>query len=195
MSDFSVAGIDIESMRMLLRTYAGIEKDEHGQNTPQRFLTMLDELTKCKDESDTHIKSCIKWSDFPAESRDMIMLESISFTSLCNHHLATFRGVAHVAYIPESTIAGLSKLARVVRHFARQAQVQERLTKEIGDFLEKVLQPQGVAVILRAEHSCMSIRGVEAHGVITTTSTMRGHFADHTRTAKAEFLQMIGMKS
>jgi GTP cyclohydrolase I len=194
MSDFAVDGIDIESMRMLLSTYAGIENDEHGNKTPLRFLTMLNELTQCKDESDVHMKSCIKWSDFPAESRDMIMLESISFTSLCNHHLATFQGVAHVAYIPEASIAGLSKLARVVRHFARQAQVQERLTKEIGDYLEHVLQPQGVAVILRAEHSCMSVRGVQAHGVITTTSTMRGHFADHTRTAKAEFLQMIGMK-
>lgn len=195
MSDFSVAAVDVESMRDLLQAYAGIADDEHGNKTPLRFLTMLDELTRCKDDSDEHIKSCIKWSDFPAESRDMIMLESITFTSLCNHHLATFQGVAHIAYIPEKAIAGLSKLARVVRHFARQAQVQERLTKEIGDFLEKVLEPQGVAVILRAEHSCMSVRGVQAHGVITTTSTMRGHFADHTRTAKAEFLQMIGMKS
>lgn len=183
---------DTEDMKQILATWAGIGEDEHGADTPARFLKMLDELTQCREAEEDHILECIKWKGFDADGmRDMIVVKGIPFTSMCNHHLVPFLGVAHVAYIPEAHMAGLSKFARVVRHFARQPQVQERLTKEIADYLEGELKPQGVAVLLEAEHMCMTIRGVQAPGTKTVTSTMRGHFADHTRTAKAEFMQII----
>jgi GTP cyclohydrolase I len=183
---------DAAAMRDLLRKYVGITDDEHGRDTPLRFLSMLDEMTSCRDADDEHMLHCLKWKDFDAESQDMISLERISFVSVCNHHLAPFLGTAHIAYVPDKKMAGLSKFARAVRHFAQQAQVQERLTAQIGNYLEARLEPKGVGVILKAEHQCMSIRGVRAENVVTTTSTMRGVFADHAKTAKAEFLQMIG---
>jgi len=183
---------DTTDMKQILATWAGIGEDDHGADTPARLLKMLDELTQCREADEEHITECIKWKGFDADGmRDMIVVEGIPFTSMCNHHLVPFLGIAHVAYIPEAQMAGLSKFARTVRHFSRQAQVQERLTKQIADFLEEQLKPQGVAVLLKAEHMCMTIRGVQAQGTKTTTSTMRGHFADHTRTAKAEFMQII----
>jgi GTP cyclohydrolase I len=185
---------DIKNMRDLLSRYAGVNEDEHGMDTPSRFLHMLDEMTACRNADDIHMTECIKWKSFPASSRDMVVVENIKFVSICNHHLAPFTGVAHIAYIPNEQIAGLSKFPRVVEHFARQAQVQEELTNDIATYLEKRLEAQGVAVILRAEHQCMAYRGVRSHGVLTTTSSMRGHFADHTRTAKAELMAMIGQK-
>jgi GTP cyclohydrolase I len=187
-----IAKTEVEEMRTLLETYAGIRDDEHGKDTPLRFLTMLDEMTACRSADDEHMLHCIKWKDFAAERPDMIITQGITFTSVCNHHLAPFLGKAYIGYIPNKRMVGLSKFPRVVRHFARQAQVQERLTAEIADYLELRLEPQGLAVILEAEHQCMTIRGVQAPGTTTITSSMRGHFAEHDRTAKAEFLQMIG---
>jgi GTP cyclohydrolase I len=122
---------------------------------------------------------------------EMITLEKIPFYTLCAHHIVPFYGHAHVAYVPDGSIAGLSKFARAVKAMARKLTVQEELTSEIADFLEEKLNPQGVAVVLRAEHLCMAMRGAQAPGVITTTSAMRGVFADHSRTAKAEFLAAI----
>jgi GTP cyclohydrolase I len=121
----------------------------------------------------------------------MVVVRNITFTSLCNHHVVPFMGVAHIAYVPKNAVAGLSKFARVVRHFGRQLQVQERLTAEIADFLEGTLSPRGVGVVVEAEHLCMTIRGVHSPGTLTTTSAMRGVFSDHDRTAKAEFLNLI----
>lgn len=183
---------DTVAARGLLERYAGIENDAHGGDTPKRFLRMLDEMTMCRDADDLHIASCIKWKDFPADDmQDMIALDNIPFVSVCNHHLLAFKGVAHIAYVPDRSMAGLSKFARVVKHFARQPQVQERMTKQIGDFLEEVLKPLGVGVILKAEHMCMTIRGVGSEGTMTTTSTMRGVFGNHSKTAKSEFLQIV----
>jgi GTP cyclohydrolase I len=175
----------------LLVRFAGLEGGEHGNDTPMRFLKMLDELTACKDSSQEHVDNCIKWKMFPAEGDEMVVVRNITFTSLCNHHVVPFMGVAHIAYVPKNAVAGLSKFARVVRHFGRQLQVQERLTAEIADFLEGTLSPRGVGVVVEAEHLCMTIRGVHSPGTLTTTSAMRGVFSDHDRTAKAEFLNLI----
>jgi GTP cyclohydrolase I len=188
----------IDTVTEVLQTFAGLNPEsDHGKETAQRFVQMLDELTKCKsngnyEQNKQHIQNCIKWKLFNADKQDMIVIEKIPFVSLCNHHLVPFMGHAHIGYVPQEKIAGLSKFARVVKHFARQLQVQEGLTNEIADFLEEKLeQPKGVAVVIRAEHMCMTIRGVHALGTVTTTSAMRGVFADHARTAKSEYMQII----
>jgi len=174
----------VKAAEVLLRNTTGLDtEDEHGQDTPKRFVEMLRELTTPKP---------IKFTTFASDSIDeMIVVEAIPFVSLCSHHIIPFIGKAHIGYIPDKKLAGLSKFARVVHHFARALQVQERLTKQIADFLEENLQPLGVAVVLRAEHLCMSIRGAQASGALTYTAAMRGRFADHERTAKAEFLAEI----
>lgn len=172
----------------LLNRYAGLQNDPHGAETPRRFLEMLSELTAHRDCD----MGCVKWKAFENEGMDeMIVVGDIPFVSVCNHHVIPFIGVAHIAYVPGMLIAGLSKFARVVDHFARTLQVQERLTANIGDFLKQSLDPRGVAVVLKAEHMCMTIRGVQKPGARTTTAYMDGVFGDHNRTAKAEFLRHI----
>jgi GTP cyclohydrolase IA len=120
---------------------------------------------------------------------EMVVARSIPFHSLCEHHLIPFVGVAHVAYLPGDRIVGLSKLARIVEHFARRLQVQERMTVQIADWLEAELEPKGVGVVLDAEHLCMTIRGVQKPGARTTTSALRGRLRDDART-RAEFLAL-----
>lgn len=181
-----------ELAKILLEYHAGLTSDEHGEKTPQRFVAMLDELTQCREPlAPNHEETCIKWSEFEDGMDEMVTVANIPFVSLCNHHVIPFIGKAHIAYIPNGNVVGLSKLIRVTQHFARQLQVQERLTAEIADFLESKLKPLGVAVMLRAEHMCFTIRGVQTPGTMTTTSAMRGVYADHNRTAKAEFLQIV----
>lgn len=174
----------VEAAEVLLRTSAGLDvNDIHGTETPQRFVNMLRDLTTPKD---------IKWKTFPNDGVDeMIVIEPIPFVSLCSHHVIPFMGAAYVGYIPDEHIAGLSKFARVVQHFSASLQVQERLTKQVADFLEENLKPLGVAVVMKAEHLCMTIRGVQVPGTKTTTASMRGRFSDHERTAKMEFLSHI----
>ncbi len=125
---------------------------------------------------------------------ELVLVRDIPFHSLCEHHLLPFSGIAHVGYLPASRILGLSKLARVVEHFARGLQVQERLTKQIGDWLDARLAPKGVGVVLEAEHLCMSLRGVEAVGSKTVTSSLHGLVRDDART-RAEFLDLTGIRS
>ena len=120
---------------------------------------------------------------------ELVLARDIPFHSLCQHHLLPFYGVAHVGYLPGERILGLSKLARVVEHFARRFQVQERLTKQIGDWLTDWLAPKGVGVVLEAEHLCMSLRGVEAPGSRTVTSSLHGLLRDDAR-SRAEFLAL-----
>lgn len=121
---------------------------------------------------------------------EMVLVRDIPFHSLCMHHLLPFSGVAHVAYLPGKRIVGLSKLARVVETFARDLQVQERLTTQIASFLREHLQPQGVGVVLEAEHTCMSLRGVQKPGSKTTTSSLHGLMRKDPRT-REEFLSLI----
>jgi GTP cyclohydrolase IA len=120
---------------------------------------------------------------------ELVVARAIPFHSLCEHHLIPFVGVAHVAYLPGERIVGLSKLARVVEHFARRLQVQERMTVQIADWLEGELSPRGVGVVLDAEHFCMTIRGVQKPGARTTTSALRGRVRSDERT-RAEFLSL-----
>lgn len=178
----------------ILVGYAGLEVDgPHGNDTPKRFLDMLSELTRCRGGmgDGIHDQSCIKWKDFPSDDDELITVGPISFVSVCNHHVLPFHGKAWIGYVPDGKVAGLSKFARTVNHFARQLQVQEELTKQIADYLEYRLEPRGVVVHLMAEHTCMTFRGAQSPGTLTASTVTRGVFADHTRTAKAEFLSTI----
>src|SRR5918998_858414 len=122
---------------------------------------------------------------------ELVVARSIPFHSLCEHHMLPFVGVAHVSYLPGERILGLSKLARVVDHFARGLQVQERLTTEVAGFLENELSPRGVGVVIEAEHMCMSLRGAAKPGTRTVTSALRGLVRDDPRT-RQEFLSLTG---
>lgn len=127
---------------------------------------------------------------FPNEGYDeMVLLKDIPFHSLCMHHVLPFHGVAHVAYLPSERIVGLSKLARVVEMFSRDLQVQERLTTQIADWVSDELRPKGVGVVLEAEHTCMSLRGVQKFGALTVTSALEGQIRDDPRT-RQEFLAL-----
>ena len=125
---------------------------------------------------------------------ELVLARSIPMRSVCEHHLLPFIGVAHVGYLPGDRILGLSKLARVVELFARRAQVQERLTKQVADWLDTHLRPRGVGVVIEAEHLCMSLRGVQAIGAKTVTSTLLGTLRDDAR-SRAEFLAVAGVGS
>ena len=122
---------------------------------------------------------------------ELVVACDIPFHSLCRHHLLPFVGVAHVGYLPGERILGLSKLARVVESFARGLQTQERLTKQVANWLEDHLHPKGVGVVLEAEHLCMTLRGVQAAGARTLTSTLLGTLRDDPR-SRAEFLGLVG---
>lgn len=122
---------------------------------------------------------------------ELVIVREIPVQSLCAHHLLPFTGVAHVAYLPDERILGLSKLARAVEMFARGLQVQERLTSQVGAWLNENLRPKGVGVVIEAEHLCMSLRGVQARGARTVTSSLHGLVRDDART-RAEFLALAG---
>ena len=122
---------------------------------------------------------------------ELVLVRGIPMRSVCEHHLLPFVGVAHVGYLPGRRILGLSKLARVVEHLGRRPQVQERLTKQVADWLDQQLQPQGVGVVIEAEHTCMTLRGVRAAGSSTITSALTGSIRDDPRT-RQEFLALAG---
>lgn len=125
---------------------------------------------------------------------ELVVVSDIAFSSLCEHHLLPFVGVAHVAYLPGERIVGLSKLPRLVEHRARRLQVQERLTTEVADWLEQTLRPRGVGVVMEATHMCMSLRGVRQPGARTTTSALRGRLRDDPRT-RQEFFELMGRRA
>ena len=133
---------------------------------------------------------------FPNEENydELVVARDIPFTSVCEHHLLPFTGTAAVGYLPGNRILGLSKLARVVELFARRPQVQERLTKQVASWLDDHLNPRGVGVVMRAEHSCMTLRGVRAQGSSTVTSALLGALRDDSRT-RAEFLSLATTRS
>ncbi len=134
----------------------------------------------------------IKSALFTEDYKEMVIVKDIELYSMCEHHMIPFFGKAHVAYIPNGTITGLSKIARVVEAFARRLQVQERLTMQIRDCIEKTLNPLGVAVVIEAQHMCMQMRGVQKQNSVTTTSAFTGAFL---RTAtREEFIHLIGSK-
>ena len=155
--------------------------------TPYRVERSLRFLTSGYDAS---VEDVINDALFQAEGSEMVVVKDIEFYSLCEHHMLPFFGKAHIAYIPNRTILGLSKFARVVDVFARRMQVQERMTSQIADALERVLEPAGLAVVTEASHLCMMMRGVEKQGSTTRTSAMRGVFRSDART-RQEFLEAI----
>ena len=156
------------------------------KDTPKRVARMYKELLGGMQENpEVHMKSV-----FTENYSEIVLLRDIPFYSVCEHHLMPFIGSAHVAYIPSGTILGVSKLARIVDCFARRLQTQERLTYQIADFLMGKLKPQGVAVILEASHSCMTIRGIKKPGSVMVTSALRGIFLKDSRT-RSEVLSLM----
>jgi GTP cyclohydrolase I len=157
------------------------------QRTPQRVAEMYEELTAgLREDPHAHV------TPLPGDKHDeMVIVRDIHFASLCEHHLAPFMGRCHIAYIPKGgRIVGLSKLARLVETFARRLQVQERLASQIADTLYDGLKPLGVMVVMEAEHTCMSLRGVRKTGALTITSAIRGGFRKDPRT-RAEAMALI----
>lgn len=155
--------------------------------TPKRVANMYEEMfAGLTEDPKQHLKLFDEFSN-----DEMVVVKDIPFASMCEHHLLPFVGKAHIAYIPSNNkIIGLSKFARIVDNFAKKPQVQERLTCDIADFLNDNLQPKGVAVIIEAEHMCMSIRGAKASGSKTQTSALRGIMRNDART-RAEVLSLL----
>jgi GTP cyclohydrolase I len=154
--------------------------------TPERVGRALRFLTRGYAEDP---KSVINGAMFTEDYSEMIVLKDVDFFSLCEHHILPFFGKAHVAYIPTHKIVGISKLARLVEVYARRLQVQERMTTQIANTLMEELDPQGVGVVLQAEHLCMRMRGVEKQNSIVVTSTMLGVFRSHQET-RQEFMSL-----
>lgn len=169
----------------------GEDPDREGlKNTPERVAKAMQFMTMGYSQNPCEIINSAK---FREEYRQMVIVKDIDFYSLCEHHMLPFFGKAHVAYIPNGYITGLSKIARVVEAFSRRLQVQERLTTQIRNCLQDCLNPLGVAVVIEAQHMCMQIRGVQKQNSVTTTSAFTGIFLDHLHT-REEFVHLIGSK-
>jgi GTP cyclohydrolase I len=160
--------------------------DPHVADTPRRVAAAYRELLTPRE---------FDLTTFPNDEGydELVLARDIPFHSLCQHHLLPFKGVAHVGYLPGERILGLSKLARVVELFARNLQVQERLTKQVADWLEEHLAPKGVGVVLEAEHLCMTLRGVQASGSRTVTSALHGLLREDSR-SRTEFFALAGVQ-
>lgn len=155
--------------------------------TPQRVAKSMDFLTSGYRSS---VEEVVNGAIFDEDAEDMVLVKDIEFYSMCEHHMLPFYGKAHVAYIPDGKIIGLSKLARIVDVFARRLQVQERLTSQVAQALEDLLEPAGVAVTTDAAHFCMMMRGVQKQGSTTLTSAFRGKFKEDEN-LRRQFLEMI----
>lgn len=167
---------------------AGIEHTPGVEDTPRRVSKMWKEIFRgMREDPEKHLEVTF------AESFDeMVLVKDIPFFSFCEHHFIPFIGAAHIAYIPDSHVVGLSKLARVLDGYARRPQIQERLTTQVADAIENKLKPLGVGVVIEAEHLCMTMRGVMKPGAKTVTSVMRGVFLDETSSpVRAELFQLI----
>jgi len=155
--------------------------------TPQRFAEALRFFTEGYDQDPQKI---LNNALFDVDYDEMVIVKDIEFFSLCEHHLLPFFGRAHVAYIPNGKVVGLSKIPRLVEMFGKRLQVQERLTMQIAETLERVLRPKGVAVVIEAIHLCMMMRGVESPNASAITSSIRGEFEQDSKT-RAEFMTLI----
>ena len=169
-----------------LLTALGADLDSDGlRDTPRRMAAAYAELLTPEP---------FNMTTFPNEEGydELVLVRGIPFQSLCMHHLLPFHGVAHVSYLPDERILGLSKLARVVEHFSRDLQLQERLTTQVAGWLQEQLRPKGVGVVIEAEHLCMSLRGVQKPGALTVTSALHGLVRDDPRT-REEFISLAGV--
>lgn len=158
--------------------------------TPQRFAKAMRELTVGYSQD---AKTIVNGALFSDACSEMVLVKDIEFYSLCEHHLLPFFGKAHVAYIPDGTIVGLSKIPRIVNMFARRLQVQERFTEQITGCLDDLLKPHGVACVVEGRHMCMMMRGIQNQNGTMVTSSMRGAFMTHA--TRNEFMQLIREKS
>jgi GTP cyclohydrolase I len=170
----------------LLRALGRDPRDPHLADTPRRVADAYAELLT---------PPPFDFTTFPNDEgyNELVMATSIPVQSLCEHHLLPFTGIAHIGYLPGERILGLSKLARVLDLFARDLQVQERLTQQVADWLQEKLNPRGVGVVIEAEHLCMSLRGVRARGSRTTTSALHGVLREDAR-SRQEFFALSGMR-
>ena len=178
--DLAAAAKAVEALLVAL----GEDPDsDHLRRTPDRVARAFGELLTPTEVDPT---------TFPNDEGydELVLVRDIPFHSLCEHHLLPFVGRAHVAYLPKDRILGLSKLARVVEHYSRALQVQERMTQQIAGWLQEQLAPRGVGVVLEAEHMCMRLRGVRVPGTMTVTSALRGTMRDDART-RGEFLDLV----
>jgi GTP cyclohydrolase IA len=190
MSNRSKKGIDTKRIETAVREILlaiGEDPNREGiKATPERVARMYCELMAGMDEEPReHVKSV-----FTEKYNEIVLLRDIPFYSICEHHLMPFIGLAHVAYLPDGKVLGVSKLARIVDCFARRLQVQERLTNQIAEFIMKSLKPKGVAVVLEASHRCMTIRGIKKPGSVMVTSAVRGLFRKDPR-SRNEIMSLI----
>ena len=176
-----------QGVRLILEG-VGEDPDREGlRETPARVARMYEEVfAGLTQDPATHFKTL-----FDEGHQEMVVVKDIPFYSMCEHHLMPFYGKAHLAYIPDGKVTGLSKLARTVEVYARRPQIQERLTVQIADALERALSPKGIMVMLEAEHTCMTMRGVKKPGSKTITTVTRGAFKEDKELQKM-FLSMVG---
>ncbi|MBR9802221.1 GTP cyclohydrolase I FolE [bacterium] len=182
--------VDLESIKDAVRVIlkaVGEDPDRDGLlETPRRVAKMYAEMfAGLHKDAGRHLEVT-----FPETYDEMVLVRDISFTSMCEHHLLPFSGVAHVAYLPDGAVTGLSKLARVVEEVSRRPQVQERMTQTVAELIETRLECRGVAVVVEAEHSCMTIRGIRKPGSETITSALRGEFKTNPA-SRAEVMSLI----
>ena len=185
---------DEEMMQAVKTLLLGLGEDpdrEGLKDTPKRVVKALQFLTKGYHES---LDELLNGAVFTEDANEMVLIRDIDIFSSCEHHILPILGRAHVAYIPNGKVIGLSKIARICEMYARRLQVQERLTLQIADALQGLLKPQGVAVVVEASHMCMVMRGVQKPGSWTVTSAMRGVFADDAKT-REEFMNLIRHKA
>ncbi len=184
---------EAEMMQAVRTLLIGLGEDperEGLKDTPKRVVKALQFLTKGYHES---LDELLNGAVFTEDANEMVLVRDIDIFSSCEHHILPVIGRAHVAYIPNGKVIGLSKVARICEMYARRLQVQERLTVQIADALQGLLKPQGVAVVIEASHMCMVMRGVQKPGSWTVTSAMRGVFAEDGRT-REEFMNLIRHK-
>jgi len=160
-------------------------ENEHVRDTPRRVAAAYQEMCKSLDNEIPPITT------FNTENDEMVIEDNVRFVSVCPHHLLPYYGKAHVGYIPDNQCIGLSKIPRLVRYFASQPIIQEDLTTKIANSIDDLLSPVGVAVVLSATHSCMTVRGVRSHETYTHTSSMKGCFLDPDKQARQEFFSII----
>jgi GTP cyclohydrolase I len=182
---------EIATMYKRILKLLGEDPEREGLlKTPLRVAQALNYLTVGYSIDPVHILQSAK---FKEEYRQMVIVKDIDLYSMCEHHMLPFFGKAHVAYIPDGYITGLSKIARVVETYSRRLQVQERLTTQIRNCIQETLKPLGVAVVIEAQHMCMQIRGVQKQNSVTTTSAFTGIFLENMNT-REEFIHLIGSK-
>ena len=180
------AAIEVATREVLY--HIGEDPEREGLlRTPERVARMYDELTA---GYHTDPVKLINDAVFNVDYDEMVIVKDIDFSSLCEHHMLPFFGRVHVAYIPDGKVVGLSKIPRIVEMFARRLQVQERMTKQIAEFIQEVLHPQGVAVVVEGAHMCSMMRGVKKPNASMTTSSMLGCFREDPKT-RAEFMGHI----